>query len=508
MKNLKKLSGILLAIAVLLACTVSAFAAGTSGVFNDSNGKITIKNTVNGATYSIYRIFNLESFNTEPNAGVDPAYSYRVNPAWSNFINQGTIKGAYVDVDGNGYVTWKEGADKVQFAAKAIEYAQATATKIDPESGHIKTSTEDGSDVVFQGLPLGYYLVDSSVGALCALTTTDPTVDVIEKNPRPVLTKQVQEASNSNWGETNDAKLGDTVNFKATINVFGYVSSYVMHDEMADGFAFDAITSIIKKSGASESTLTENTDYLLKTTGITDTCAFEIVFQDSFLDGLKSGDVIVVEYTAKLDTDATIRNTGNSNKAYLSYKDYNSNPNSTAPAETKTYTWDIPVLKYANNDTNKVLPGATFALYSNEAATDVIKLKNVTGTTYRVATATEISNDDLSIIDSITTDSTGRFIIQGLDSGTYYLKETKAPTGYNELETLVKVVIDSNGVLTIKIGEGSAAAGTEVQVNNNSGSILPSTGGIGTTIFYIVGGVLVAAAVVLLVAKKRTSENR
>lgn len=513
MKNMKKLAGILLAMVMVLAMTVPALAASGNGTDND--GKITVNNTVKDAEYSIYRIFDLESFSDDtPDQHDDGAYSYKVNSAWEGFFTapaegaEPTNGRKYVNIDDNGYVTWKDGASAAEFAKDALAYAAAEATKINALV--TKSAGADNEAVVFETLPLGYYLVDSSVGTLCALTTTNPEATVIEKNANPSLDKDVKEGDA--WGDKNDAGIGDTVEFMAAITVQGIAKDYVMHDRMDDGLTFGSVTKVTL-NGADAA---ETTDYTVQqdashtngTTTVTDT--FDVIFTESFCEKLKSGDKIAVYYTATLNSSAVVNEPEN-NSAHLEYKDNNGETHKTEPSKTKTYTWGIPVLKYANGDTSKPLANAKFTLYKTETtdgngsktySDPVMFAETTVNNTYKV--------DVGSTETVITTDETGRFKLDGLDAGTYYLKEIEAPVGYNKLNTVVTVTInhdgqinavdkDSNG--TIDVGEYE----TEIGVNNQTGSELPSTGGIGTTIFYIVGGILLIGAGVLLVVKKRMS---
>ncbi|MBD9116887.1 MAG: LPXTG cell wall anchor domain-containing protein, partial [Clostridiales bacterium] len=168
----------------------------------------------------------------------------------------------------------------------------------------------------------------------------------------------------------------------------------------------------------------------------------------------------------------------------------------TPDSETKTYTWEIPALKYANGDAAKVLAGAKFSLFTDEDCTEMVKFTAKDGNIYRV--------DPEGTVTEITTPEDGKFVIEGLDAGTYYLKETEAPAGYNKLGTIVKVTIDHEGKITV---DKSETATDLVKVNNNSGTELPSTGGTGTTIFYVLGSILVIGAGVLLVTKKRMNDR-
>lgn len=477
MKHAKKLLCLLLALVMVLSMSVTAFAAG--------NGMITVKNTVNGADYTIYRIFDLESY---AGSNENDAHSYKVADKWKAYFAENAAGRTYFNVDGNGYVTVKENADLVAFTKAALKYAQDSSIAKDG------TAKGTGSDIKFTNLELGYYLVDSSVGALCALTTADPDGVVIEKNANPTLEKEVKEGDT--WGDTSDANIGDTVEFKATITVQGLAKGYVMHDVMDDGLEYEKVSSVTLNDKTVDSS-----NYTVVTEGLTDGCTFEVRFTDAFCSMLKSGNEIVVYYQATL-TDKAVVKEAETNKANLEYKDNNDETHKTEDDDTKTYTWELPVLKYANGDKENTLAGAKFSLYTDESCTTLVKFHEVKAegqtTVYRV--------DNLGTDTEITTDSTGKFKMEGLDAGTYYLKETEAPAGYNKLNTVVKVVIDHNG--KINATESVPNGATQIEVENKAGTELPSTGGMGTTIFYVIGSILLIGAAVLLVTRKRMSAEK
>ena len=473
MKHVKKLASILLALVMALALTATAFAEGETG-------SITINDAVVGQTYTIYQILDLESYNASANA-----YAYKATTAWNTFINRDDIKGTYVEVDAQGYVTWKGDADAAAFAKLAQKYAKDNS--ITNQGSVTATSTT----VSFTGLDLGYYLVDTTLGTLCSLDTTNPNVTMEEKNEVPTNVKTVEEDSTGNYGEKNDADIGQTVNFKSTITAQAGAENYVFHDTMSAGLTYTGVTGITLNG-----TTVDASNYTVVTEGLTDGCTFEVRFTQAFCDTLKANDQIVISYTATLNENAVIAGEGNPNTSKVSYGD-SSNTKYTPDSQTKTYTWDVDVFKYTmSGETETALAGATFTLSKNADGSNPIALVSKGNNVYRVAKTGETDT-----VTEITTDATGKFTIKGLDADTYYLTETAAPAGYNKLAGPVTIVIGENGVVN---GTTEAPQGVdEVKVLNQSGAELPSTGGIGTTIFYVLGGVLVVGAAVLLVTKKR-----
>lgn len=473
MKHAKKLASLLLALVMVLSLATTAFAEGETG-------SITINDAVVGQTYTIYQILDLESYNASANA-----YAYKATTAWNTFINSDAIKGTYVEVDAQGYVTWKDGADAAAFAKAAQKYAKDNSIA---NQGSVTATT---TTVSFTGLDLGYYLVDSTLGTLCSLDTTNPDVVMEEKNEVPTNVKTVEEDSTGNYGEKNDADIGQTVNFKSTITAQAGAENYVFHDTMSAGLTYTGVTGITLNG-----TAVDASNYTVVTTGLTDGCTFEVRFTQAFCDTLKANDQIVISYTATLNENAVIAGEGNPNTSKVSYGD-SSNTKYTPDSQTKTYTWDVDVFKYTmNGETEKALAGATFTLSKNSDGSNPIALVSEGNNVYRVAKTGETGT-----VTEITTDTTGKFTIKGLDADTYYLTETAAPAGYNKLAGPVTIVIGENGVVN---GTTEAPQGVdEVKVLNQSGTELPSTGGMGTTIFYVVGSILVLAAVVLLITKKR-----
>ena len=483
MSNTRKLVSLLLAVVLTLGLAALGFAEGETG-------SITINDAVVGQTYTIYQILDLESYNASANA-----YAYKATTAWNTFINSDAIKGTYVNVDDQGYVTWVKDADAAAFAKAAQKYAK------DNSIANQGTVTADATKVSFTELDLGYYLVDTTLGTLCALDTTNPDVVMEEKNEVPTNVKTVEEDSTHNYGEKNDADIGQTVNFKSTITAQVGAENYVFHDTMSAGLTLDKASIKVNNVAVTDSdgNDVENDSYTVSYPSgeEADGCTFEIAFAQDYLNTITSATTITITYSATLNENAKVGLEGNPNTSKLSYGD-SSNTKYTPDSQTKTYTWDVDVFKYTmNGDTETALAGATFTLSKNSDGSNPIALVSKGNNVYRVAKTGETGT-----VTEVTTDTTGKFTIKGLDADTYYLTETAAPAGYNKLAGPVTIVIGENGVVN---GTTEAPQGVdEVKVLNQSGTELPSTGGIGTTIFYVLGGVLAVGAVALLIAKRRT----
>ena len=423
-KAIKKLLAALLAVAMLCAMAVPAFAASSS-----NDGKITINNAVSGQTYTIYRILELEYDQT------NNAYRYTAVEAWNTFIN---TRSSDLKVDNaTGTVTWVN-SDKNNNSSAIQNFADAAGKwASDNTIANDGFKTASGSTVTFTDLPLGWYLVVSSLsnGAICSIGTTDKEVTINEKNGAPTVDKEVLEDSTNTYGKGNDADVGDTVTFCATIKVTdGDPKNYVLHDKMSDGLTFKGITSVTRtNAGTSTSdTLNENTHYTLKQgAGVTvdPNCTFELAFKENVL---KPNDVVVVEYTAVINEKAVIGSTGNPNEATLEYKDGTRGTSSS----TKTYTWKIDIYKYFQDSagTKKPLKDATFVLYRQNSS-NTPEYAKISADKIEWVTEKEQATP-------LTSDKEGKIAISRLDADTYYLEETKAPTGYNPLTSPIEIKIE------------------------------------------------------------------
>ena len=466
-KTFKKLFAVLLAAALVLAMAVPAFAVTNTG----TNGSITIDNAVSGETYTIYRMFTLDSYDA-----ASKTYSYTVESAWENFFSTGAGKD-YISLT-NGHPTWKTGADVAAFAKAALAWANANNISYTDQ----KSAT--GTEVTFSDLDLGYYLVDSSLGALCSLNTTNPKATIKEKNGVPAMDKKIVTGENST-SDSSTAKIGDTVNYKVTIEVAKGASDYELTDTMSDGLSFSS--GSIKVDGVALNDTIATLTLKQKEGDPT----FTLTFADSYVAD-KIGKTIVVTYSATLNDKAAVGDTGdgNTNSATLTY---GNNKSVTHTTTTRTYEFDL--LKVDGAD-HKLLNGAEFKLYDAKTSGNIIKVVRLDNGNYRVAMPGESGSADIIAVN-------GKVRISGLDKTIYWLEETKAPDGYNKLTERKPVDLTSGSNNTTLTSDTWSEADHGVAVENNAGAILPDTGGMGTTLFYVIGGGLMVAAVVLLVTKKR-----
>lgn len=583
MKKAKRLVSLLLALVMLMSLAIGVGAAGECLItVNDAvtqgeaivptgtpnKGSITINNPAKDEKYNLYQILYLDSYS--PAEGTTNAtYSYKATTAWATFLQTDEAK-KYLQTDVEGHVTWvgntpMDGSPKVvEFAKLAQAWAADPSHNINPvatataENPTGDTTEYDSYVIKFTNLNLGYYLLDTSMGALCSLNTLSADINMTEKNTVPETTKQVQENSNvgtsTEWGDKNDAWIGDTINYSSEIRVKRDCSNLIFHDEMTVGLTFnynaatewdnngkdmpdgkvDNLVLNLSQGGASTK------QKLVQYTGSGDEALydykvtvsdnkFDITFLDGFYKRLTAvGDnggyvsdnwVVYVTYSAILNENAVVGDTGNINKCYATYGDKN---HSTAESTTKTQTWEFKAMKYAQQGTEKKpLDGAQFKLYRNEQSDNgdgkiekettqiyynFIEVENCNADSEQEAVYRIAKEGETGSVDHITTNKSGKFTIKGLDSATYNLIETVAPKNYNPLSGPVRVVINKQGEVTGNAE--SIAAGEYVYILNNSGAVLPSTGGIGTTIFYVAGSILLIGAAVLLIVKKRMSNEK
>lgn len=502
MKKVKRVLALLAAFALVLAMAVPAWA-------DEVKYTITINNSV--GTYEAYQIFK-----------GDLAGNVLSNIEWGTGVTEAG-KAAF------GRVTAAEVAKTLdnETAAKAF------ATKI---SGYLDTTAAvEGTDKI-TGLSAGYYLIkNKSVNEGEAYTDfilqVVNNVEITPKGQKPTLDKQIKHNESGNWGDVGDNQIGDTVEFRTITtvpNTTGYTKyDYTIYDEMSTGLT----SNVTKDSGITikinDETVLDNSYYTV-TVEKANTFYVTVDILKAIKEGkIEEGDNLYTYYTGVLNEDANVYDKGKQqNTAYLQYSNnpHDNNTKGETPHVTVyDWTFKMNVQKIDGADKEKELKDAKFVLSKNgtvdlgaidengtPAKTDnLIELVyDPANKTYRVATASDENTTYVMTAGNIT--------IKGLDDAVdYYLYETKAPAGYNRLTEPVKFRInatytsaDSRPDVLTKVGDEAAVTGLKVSVENNAGTTLPSTGGMGTTVFYVVGGGLMAVAVVLLVTKKRMENKR
>lgn len=502
MKHTRQFFALVLALVLTLGLCATAFADEAKP------GSITISNPAQGKTYEVFKLLDVAADESDL---ANKGFIYKLTAdAWADFIT--TVQDGsgenYFNLFENGgkkYVLANENLKSgiADFAAKAKAYAETN--KLAP----LKTAKAEAEGALeISGLDLGYYLVRSDLGILCSLDTTAPNAEVREKNEATVIVKNVEDTTK----KQNVAEIGTYVKFTIQITVKDKAPvNYKLVDEMTEGLTFvndeNHPLTVNVTRGESESTLTNVDDYTVAKTSTPK--GFTLKFKDEGNASiLKTGDAVTVTYYAQINENAKIADEANVNKARV---EYGTNSH-TEYDTTETYVWKMNIVKYtmkkaADSDqaTEEKLAGAIFKLSRDKAGAQVIKLVKVDDTTYRLALPTETEG----VVDTVTTGETGELVINGLADGTYYLTETKAPRGYNLLREPVKVTIghkDANGKLTetsFVADQTEMDTSGVVKVENNAGAELPSTGGIGTTVFYVLGSAMALGAVILLVTKKR-----
>ena len=507
MKHIKKLASLLLVLVMVFALATTAFAEETTY-------SITINNSAKDHTYEAYQIFTGDLSGTTLSNIV---WGSGVSEAGQTALGDAAAK-----------------AETLKTEADAKAFAKAVAPYLTTAAGSANTVT-DGKYVI-SGLAAGYYLVKDQDGSLTGDNDsyTEYIIQVVgnvtatPKSDVPEVQKKVKDINDStdttktDWQDSADYDIGDSIPFQLKATLANNVSSYttykvVFHDTLSKGLTYNNDAKVYidgTETNGFTVTATVNAD---GTTTLTVSC------DDVKALGAGNSSVITVEYTAKLNENAVLGSAGNPNEVYL---EYSNNPNKSEEGNNETgetpkdvvivFTYKTIINKVDSE--NKPLTGAAFKLEK------LIKGKDGAADTW--TTVKEFTVDE----------TTTSFTFSGLDDGQYKLTETKTPAGYNTidpiyfvieathdetadaptLKTLNAYLTDANGnkqtemkdgeSVNIDLGTVDLTAGSiTTTVVNKSGSKLPSTGGIGTTIFYVLGGVLVLAAVVLLVTKKRMS---
>lgn len=389
MKRIRRIVAVLFIFMFVLCDSVSA---------NDIGGSIIIDHAIAGETYTIYKMLDLESFDGDN-------YSYKVvSSEWDEFFDSGDGR-FYFDVNSNGGVTFVGDEQNMSLVAqKALVYAKSH------EGITKKSQRAVGGIVEFKDLDLGYYLADSSVGVLCGLTTTNYVVRVEEKNEKPTLSKYVKMDGTDSLGKYATAGIGDVVYFTSVISNFKGAENLDFTDEMEKGLSLNRDSLFVSLvNDNSIINLNENEHY-----SVTDLKnGFQILFTSDGYRVLEKHCMdcdIRISYSAIVNENALINN---ANVATLKYGDHLVSLSDKAHVGVLS----IPVFKCSVN--KSPLAGAEFSLYTNEldASNDVNCIRFVeTGDPY-VFQKSDVGQG------IIKTDSTGRFILSGLKSGRYFLKE-------------------------------------------------------------------------------------
>lgn len=522
MKHVKKLASLLLALGMVLGLATTAFAAG-------NDGSITISNATVGETYAVYKVFDL----TYTNDAV--AYSYTktgvtdaLYPALTDESSPFTLTATTTENDYN--VSLKDGKN-----AAVVSKFLTDNKDLLTQTG--ETQTAASSEVKFENLPYGYYYITSSLGTVVTIDSAKKDVTVIDKNQTPGWDpedpsnpdesgeqgKFVATAADGTYGKTSTAAIGDTAYFKINAYAPKYagdklVAAYTFTDTLADGFTYNDDLKVT----LGDAELTKDTDYTVSVSA--DGQTITIVVNAGSIDNYPVEAHLSITYSATVDEDAVYDNANTVSMNWTVYpNDGNGDPDPDQPpydpndptdpnypgedpkdpenpgnSQTDTYVFGFNIQKYKESaEAGNELTGAKFKLY--DAATDgnEIPVVKVPDGVYRVASVEETSAEDFVSAEI----EAGTARIFGLDAKTYYLEETVAPDGYNILTERQEVTISSEANdHTTGIQNDTTA------VINNAGTLLPSTGGMGTTLFYVIGGLLVVAAAVLLITKKRMSQ--
>lgn len=476
MKHARKLASLLLALVMVFALATTAFATETG---TTTTGSITVANPVENQTYTAYKIFDVV-YDTNGH------YSYTIDNTSEWF---GTVDTYSKQTNSGLTLTKVDGTTTyvvtTTTAFSAPPFADALKAKVNGKTG--RPLSVAGGKATVTGLDLGYYFVTSSTDALCNLTTTNPAVIIHDKNEMP-FEKTDNKVS---------AEVGETVNYTIKGKVPDHTGftkyTYLITDTMSDGLTFkqDVTVTVGGTDVTSACTITYNVD------NNANKFTVSIPVRDYTI-----GDKIEVTYSALVNENAVAKISKNS--ATLTYSN---NPSDSTKTDTTTtveetvYSSKIAIEKVEKladgaTTTPKKLAGAKFVLYKEVTAGE--KTSNSyykwNDTAKKVEWVTDMTAATVK-----TTNDSGAASFDGLADGTYYLVETKAPAGYNQLEKPFKVEV--NG------GAAEAQLSVTAKVENQAGTLLPSTGGVGTTVFYVLGAVLVLGAVVLLVTKKRMSDT-
>ncbi|MBD8989624.1 MAG: isopeptide-forming domain-containing fimbrial protein [Clostridiales bacterium] len=514
MNKLRKLTCLLLALMMVFALATTAFAA-------DTTYTITITNAQTGHTYEAYQVF----------AG-DLTVKENGDKILSNIVWGSGVTEAGKTALGNAAdkaASLKTETDAKAFAKEVAQYLQNPTV-----------STAGTGSYSISGLSAGYYLVKDKDNTLsdqddfytAYIMEVVGNVNATPKGDKPTLDKQIKHNDDGSWGVVGDNQIGDTVEFRTISTVpdtTGYETyTYWICDTMSEGLTSNVkVSSDVTIKVNDQGTPLSEAYYTVNANGNTFTIDVDIL--KAVADNvITTNDKLYAYYTGVLNENAKVYDDGNQDNA--AHLEYSNNPNDDGKGKSpdkKVYDWTFKMGINKVDKSNTALTGAKFVLSKSgtikvtdlacddngvpTVTTGLIGLVKTVDGAYRIALA-----GDTDIVYAI---EAGNPVIKGLDdSVNYYLYETKSPAGYNLLSEPVSFRIaaeyntDGSALSadkpTVTIGNGEPSTTLSTDVVNQSGAELPSTGGMGTTLFYVLGGVLVVGAGVLLITKKRMrSEN-
>lgn len=468
MKTMRKLFTVLLALAMTLALAVPAFAADT--------GSITITNPQGDHTYTAYKIFDVTYSGDN--------YSYTISGTDAAF---NTVK-AYADEAANGLkLTAVANTNKYNVSIDAAAFSAASfAQYLKTNVGSLGTGTaftKDGDTMKASGLTPGYYFVSGTSGTVCELATAKD-IEIRDKNEAPQIEKSVDDADRT-------VEIGQKLTYTITGKVpstKGYTEyTYELTDTMSEGLTFnkDVKVTIGDEDVTTAAAITKNGNGFVASVNMMD-------YQGQI------DKPVVITYTATVNEKAIQRNE-ETNTATLKYSNNPADKNSFEKSSVEVFSFNIVINKYAAGSESTKLGGAKFVL------------KNAEGKYYKYDATTKAVTwvDDKSAATEVITDDNGAARFDGLQAGTYYLEETAAPAGYNQLIKDITIVLKEDGSATIDDAASTPEADRSLTagVANSTGTMLPETGGIGTVIFVALGALAVICAGVFLVTNKRMSKE-